>query len=231
MKNVLRYGCLMGIFFVSAKMDGNQEMNSVVAKDIAFVSTISPISSSLATVMKSCSWKPECPIPLEELAYLTLSHWGYDGKVHEGELVVHKKLAREVVAIFKELFEGKFPIERMRLIDYYEADDEASMADNDSSAFCFRANTTRPGVFSHHSYGIAIDINPLINPYVRGTLVLPSGGKHYLDRMVVTPGLITDAEDNVCYQAFSKRGWEWGGHWEGRMDYQHFSKSIDFVQN
>ncbi len=142
-------------------------------------------------------------------------------------MVVHAKLADELVAVFKELFDNKFPIERMELVDLYEADDDRSMAANNSSSFCFRPNTTTPGIFSNHSYGIAIDINPLINPYVKGDRVLPEGGRNFLDRSISYKGGITDASDNVCYQAFIKRGYHWGGSWPDRQDYQHFSKNPD----
>jgi len=175
--------------------------------------------------MKGRSYKEGCPVTLKELRYISVSHWGYDGKVHVGHMVVNAKLADELLDIFKEIFDGKFPIERMELVDLYEADDDRSMAANNSSSFCFRPNTTTPSIFSNHSYGIAIDINPLVNPYVRGERVLPEGGRAFLDRSVAYIGGVTDAPDNVCYQAFIKRGYHWGGAWPDRQDYQHFSKT------
>ena len=98
------------------------------------------------------------------------------------------------------------------------------MTANNSSAFCCRANTTFSGQFSNHSYGTAIDINPLINPYVKGDTVLPENGRAYLDRSTSHPGIITRSADNACYNAFIKRGYTWGGDLEGRVDYQHFHK-------
>ena len=145
-------------------------------------------------------------------------------------MVVHVKLAQEVLGIFTELFECKFPIERMELIDLYDANDDRSMQANNSSAFCCRANTTFPGTFSNHSYGIAIDINPLVNPYIKGQRVLPEAGKAYLDRTQPFIGIITASPDNACYKAFTSRGYEWGGNcWSDRIDYQHFSKKISDV--
>jgi len=182
------------------------------------------IPHDIACLMTGRSWKPECPVPLSDLRYLTISHWGYDDMVHIGHLVVHATIAQEILEIFEELFAAKFPIERMELIDLYDADDECSMEANNTSAFCCRANTTTPGVFSNHSYGTAIDINPLINPYVKGTHVLPKGGSAYLDRTHHYKGMITDDPDNPCYCAFKKRGYEWGGHFVGCVDYQHFAK-------
>lgn len=187
------------------------------------------IPKEIANIMTGRSYKPECPVKITDLRYLTITHWGYDDTVHTGHMVVHAKLAQEILEIFEELFENNFPIERMELIDFYDADDEKSMSMNNSSAFCFRANITRPNVFSNHSYGIAIDINPLINPYVNGDRVLPAGGRAYLDRTKNYKGIITGSLDNPCYRAFIQRGYEWGGSWEGRIDYQHFSKQISDV--
>ena len=176
------------------------------------------------------SWKEECPVPLSDLRYISVSHWDYDGYVRVGHMVVHAKLADELVDIFRELFEQKFPIERMELVDLYDADDDRSMSANNSSCFCFRANTTTPGIYSNHSYGIAIDINPLVNPYVKGDRVLPAGGKAFLDRSQDYFGGITDSADNACYKAFTSRGYEWGGAWPDRQDYQHFSKQISDIE-
>jgi len=205
----------------------------LVANGVQFYYEVEPVTKSMIKNQMRYSWKDECPVPYTDLVHLTLAHWGYDGQVHEGYLVVHKKLASEIVAIFNELFDDHFPIERMRLIDEYQADDELSMEDNNSSAFCCRAITNKPGIFSNHSYGIAIDINPKINPYIKGECILPASGCEYLDRTILAQGIITDADDNVCYQAFAKRGWDWGGHWlerKGYVDYQHFSKSIEDIE-
>ncbi len=188
------------------------------------------IPEPVAALMIGRSYKEGCPVLLTDLSYISVSHWGYDGKVHVGHMVVHAKLALELLEIFKELFDHQFPIERMELIDLYEADDDRSMSANNSSCFCFRPNTTTPGIFSNHSYGIAIDINPLVNPYVKGSRVLPEGGKAYLDRTVSYFGGITDSPDNICYQAFISRGYHWGGSsWPDRQDYQHFSKNPEDI--
>lgn len=171
------------------------------------------------------SWKENNPVPLEDLRYVTVSHWGFDGEVHQGELVVHKQVAFEVVAIFEALFKEQFPIEKMVLIDAYQADDDASMADNNSSAFCSRPITGRTDLFSNHSYGIAIDINPKINPYVKGSLVLPASGKEFADRSHSVSGMIVEGE--ACYRIFKEKGWVWGGDWASLKDYQHFEKELE----
>ena len=188
------------------------------------------IPADIKQMMIGCSWMPECPISLDDLRYLTVTHWGYDDEVHTGHLIVHAKLVDEFLEIFSELFDAHFPIERMELIDFYNADDEASMAVNNSSAFCCRAITNMPGTFSLHSYGSAIDINPLVNPYVKGSQVLPEGGRAYLDRTQPYPGIITRSEDNACYCIFVSHGYEWGGDLQGRVDYQHFQKQLSAVR-
>ncbi len=154
------------------------------------------------------------------MAYVQITHWGFDDKEHTGEIILNKKVAGEVVEIFRELHEAKFPIEKIRIIDEYDANDELSMLDNNSSAFCYREIAGSNGKLSNHSYGIAIDINPIQNPYVKNNMVLPESGKEYLDRTNVRKGMIV--EGDVCYNAFKQRGWTWGGDWNSLKDYQHF---------
>lgn len=174
------------------------------------------------------SWKEDNPVPLTDLRYITVSHWGFDGEMHVGELVVHKRVAAELIDIFQELFAAKFPIEKMVLVDLYEADDDLSMEDNNSSAFCSRKVIGIPNEFSLHSYGVAIDINPRLNPFVENDLVLPPSGASYLQRDDAIPGLIN--RDSICYKVFKKYGWHWGGDgWDDypdRRDYQHFEKEL-----
>ncbi len=170
------------------------------------------------------SWKPNNPVPLSDLRYITLKHWGFDYCVHDGELVVHKDVAREVVEIFEELYDHRYPIEKMLLIDAYLADDDLSCQDNNTSCFCSRP-ITNGKEWSDHSYGLAIDINPLLNPYKNGNQPEPHKD-HFLDRALQCRGLIN--EDDACYQAFTRRGWKWGGNWQesrGYIDYQHFYKN------
>jgi len=186
-----------------------------------------PVPEKTRTEMKRYSWRPGCPVSIDDLACLKVSHWGFDGKVHIGELVVHKKVASEVLEIFKELFEKKFPIERIRRIEAYKGDDDDSMADNNTSAFNCRKIKGSKTKLSKHSYGLAIDINPLINPYIKNGKVLPREGVKYLDRKKSVPGIIV--KGGSCYSAFIKRGWQWGGQWKSMKDYQHFEKNIHYI--
>jgi len=112
------------------------------------------------------SWREGCPVPVSDLDYLVLVYWGFDNRPHTGELVLHKKLAAAALRAFADLYAQRFPIRSMELIEKFDASDERSMAANNTSAFNCRDVTGRPGGFSHHSYGSAIDINPVQNPYL-----------------------------------------------------------------
>jgi hypothetical protein len=188
----------------------------------AYQSTSEPVPRTLAEWMRLGSWRQGCPVPISELAYLRLSYFGMDGAVHQGELVVHKNLASEVQEIFKALFEQRFPIAKMRLIDEYQGDDDRSMADNNTSGFNCRDVAGKRGVLSKHSYGRAIDINPLTNPMLMDGKVLPPGGAEFVDRKKQVPGLLRQGDKTVA--EFIRRGWTWGGTWYSMKDYQHFEK-------
>ena len=121
---------------------------------------------------------------------------------------------------FRLLFDEKFPIEKMRLVDEYEADDDRSMADNNTSAFNCRA-ITGGSSWSAHSYGTAIDLNPVQNPYLRNSTVLPPAGAAFRDRTDVRPGMAVEGSAPV--RAFDALDWGWGGRWSSPKDYQHFS--------
>jgi hypothetical protein len=187
-----------------------------------FHGTQGPVPEALALRMRQHSWRQECPTPIADLVYMQLSHYGYDGAVHQGELVVHKELAREVLAIFKALFDRRFPVEKMKIIDDYQGDDDVSMADNNTSAFNCRFVEGKPGVFSMHSRGRAIDINPRTNPMVVDGAVFPPAGSAFLDRNKRAPGILREGDPTVS--EFTRRGWIWGGAWTSLKDYQHFEK-------
>ena len=153
---------------------------------------------------------------------LTLSYWDFDGREQTGRLVVNEAVAGEVTAIFRELHAKKFPIERMQTVEEYGGSDDRSMEANNTSAFNCRDMTGQPGKFSNHSWGRAIDLNPLTNPYVKGAKVLPEAGRAYLDRTKTYKGGIST--DGMVVQLFKKHGWAWGGDWKDRQDYQHFEK-------
>lgn len=181
-----------------------------------------PIPDEVALKMKQYSWRKECPVPIDELAYLKVPYWGYDGKKHEGELIVHKLVSKEVLNIFKKLYSAKFPIKQMLLTDEYGGNDEASMNEDNSSAFNCRVVGGTQDVLSKHSYGKAIDINPIQNPYVKNHAVEPVGGNEYLLRGKYRKGMILP--DDIVVRSFAAYGWKWGGDWKSLKDYQHFEK-------
>lgn len=187
-----------------------------------FQGSIVAIDAATRTRMRS-SWHPGCPVPLEDLRLLSLSYWGFDGKVHDGELVVHRDVAEDVLTVFGAIFRERFPIRRMRLVDDYGGDDARSMAANNTSAFNCRPVTGGTS-WSEHSYGRAIDLDPVQNPYVTaGGVILPAEGAGYADRSLHARGMIHAGGAVVA--AFGAVGWSWGGEWSSPADYQHFSST------
>jgi hypothetical protein len=184
-----------------------------------FASTIGPIP---AEVQARSTWSPQCPVTLDQLAYVTVSHWGFDGLVHTGELIVDAATAEVIVGVFQTLYSHRFPIEEMRVIHPDELDAPPTGDGNVTTAF-----VCRPAVgstsWSMHAYGLAIDINPFHNPYLKGDLVLPELATFYLDRERALPGMILDGDPVVA--AFGAIGWLWGGDWTTLRDWMHFSTS------
>lgn len=170
------------------------------------------------------SYRPGCPVGPEQLRRVRLRYWGFDGRSHLGVLVVNARAVRDVTAVFRRLYEARFPIRRMRPIDAYRGSDPRSMAADNTSAFnCRYAVATGPRRWSVHAYGEAIDVNPVENPYLEGGKVRPSAGAAYLDRARYRPGMAVAA--GTLVEAFRRAGWQWGGRWTGSPDYQHFSKT------
>ncbi len=161
----------------------------------------------------------------DDLRYIRIRHYDFDGAVHDGELIVHKKLADEVMEIFYELYKARYPLASVKLVDDFgqPGDDTLSMEANNTSAFCYR-RVAGSKTLSRHSLGAAIDINPVMNPYIDGNRVAPENGAAYADRSLGLPGMID--HDDLCYKLFKKHGWSWGGDWKGDKDYQHFSKNV-----
>ena len=190
-----------------------------------------PIPEEIRREMAGVSMPEEAAVTYEDFSYLTIPHYDFHGEIVQGHLIVDKNLADEVLDIFQELFQMKFPIERMEIIDRFQPYiddtfdnlDRASMGQNNTSAFCYRVvnGTNR---LSFHARGRAIDLNPKTNPYCipASGYVSPANAYVYADRTQNHPGLIRHGD--AVYQTFISRGWEWGGDWEGEKDYQHFQK-------
>ena len=177
------------------------------------------------------SFKTYCTVPREDLRYIKVLHYGFDQQIHVGELMVNYLLAEDMTSIFQSLFENRYEIEKMYLIDNYGADDDLSCNENNTSCFNFRL-VTGGSTLSNHATGCAIDINPRNNPYVT---IDGDGIKHwenvdaelYIDRTnpdAAAMHMIT--HEDLCYQLFAERGYAWGGDWANPIDYQHFEKVV-----
>ena len=168
------------------------------------------------------SWHRGCPVAPAQLRRLRLAYWGFDGRAHTGELVVNARAVGDLVRVFSRLYSARFPIRRMRPIDAYRGSDERSLAADNTAAFnCRYAVGSGPKRWSAHAYGLAIDVDPVENPYLEGGRVHPRSGRAYLNRGRVRPGMAV--RGGVLVSAFAGVGWAWGGRWTGSPDYQHFS--------
>ncbi len=169
---------------------------------------------------------PRCVAPREIidcLVLLQLRYWSFDGRVHQGQMVIDKEVAQDVEETFNTLYALRFPIASIVPVAHPKIgwDDDASMNMNNTSAFNYRP-ITGDGLWrlSYHAYGLAIDINPLLNPYIKGEDVRPKGAVYDMTRS----GTIVDGGDVV--QVFEGKGWVWGGRFKSLKDYQHFEKHL-----
>lgn len=186
--------------------------------------SVNPISDEVFARMAGKTFKSNCTIPRDELRYIRVLHKNAEGEILTGELVMHESVADEICEIFHELYQASYPIERMRLADDYDADDRASMIDDNTSGFNFRLVEGTSNL-SNHARGLALDINPYYNPYVipSSGYVSPPGAEAYANRNVDHPYKIN--EGDLLFNLFIERGWRWGGHWTSPKDYQHFEKN------
>jgi hypothetical protein len=172
-------------------------------------------------VVARSTWRDGCPVALEDLRYVTVTYWGFDDRPHTGELIVNAAAADAMVGVFEQLYAARFPIEEMRVVRADELDAPPTGDGNNTTAFSCRPATGSDSSWSQHAYGLAIDINPFHNPYLRGDVVLPELASAYLDRSDVRPGMILEGDEVVA--AFEAIGWHWGGRW-AEPDHMHFSR-------
>jgi hypothetical protein len=182
---------------------------------------VEPLSDSLFAFISGKSYPQGCPVARTDLRLLTVLHYDAQGKQHRGELICNRAIAADLLHIFRELYKARYPIERMQLIDHYDADDERSMQANNTSCFCYR-EVSGSKKLSAHARGMAIDINPLYNPCVRGGKVQPSTAYRYVNRRRSFPYKIVRGD--LLWQLFTAHGFQWGGSWRSLKDYQHFEK-------
>ena len=193
-----------------------------------FQSNISKITPQIQKRMiKGNSWRKGCPVGFNDLRYLSMSYLDFNGQSKVGELIVHKDVSAEVTEIFKALYEIGYPVKKMKLVSDYKGSDWQSIEADNTSAFNCR-NATGSKKWSKHSYGKAIDINPIENPYIsRSGRISHKESLTYRKRVHKNSTYADKAvllKNDKATKIFKKYGWKWGGDWSGVKDYQHFSK-------
>ena len=210
---------LVFLFFFFPQRVVSQNGDTLRYKYYLFVAQ--PVPEMVQAQMQGHSMPQSATINFDELLYLTVYHYDYDGHKRKGELVCNKTIAHELLCIFRALFSRAYPINSIRLVDDFNADDEASMQANNTSCFNYRT-VARSKTLSKHALGLAIDINLLENPYVKGSFVQPSTATVFVDRNKEFPHKID--ETDFCKEVFESFGFQWGGYWRSVKDYQHFEK-------
>ncbi len=185
---------------------------------------VRPLSPELKKRITGISFPYEpAEISYDDLVDIHVLHYDFNNQVQKGRLICNKKIGQKVLAVFKKLYDNAYQIEKIRLIEDYKGDDEASMRDNNTSCFNYR-KIAGSDKLSNHSFGLALDINPLYNPYVKRTktktVISPETATDYADRTRPFPHKID--KDDLAYQAFTEQGFFWGGSWISVKDYQHF---------
>jgi hypothetical protein len=182
-----------------------------------FRATVGPVTPRIRA---RSTWRPACPATLDELRYVTVSFRGFDGAAHTGELMVAASEARDIVSVLRSLYAARFPIEEMRIPTRRDLDAHPTGDGNNTGAFVCRP-TVGATTWSAHAYGLAIDVNPFMNPYQRDDVVLPELASSYLRRDWQRPGMF--GPDSLVVREFARIGWSWGGAWRTLKDYQHFT--------
>lgn len=186
--------------------------------DGLFTSTVAPVSPEIAA---RSTWSPECPVALADLAYVTVSFWGFDDQPHTGEMIVNGAAAEDLAGVFQTLYEDRFPIEDIGIASLADLDAPPTGDGNVTGAFTCRP-TRGSTSWSEHAYGLALDLNPFQNPYVKGDRILPELATSYTDRDRVRPGMILPGD--TVTSAFARIGWAWGGDFRSLTDDMHFSR-------
>lgn len=219
------------ILLTGASLNGNSQSEERTVLEEGFY--YEPLSDNLCRYMTGVSYpaveegSPLPEITFDELRYVHILHYGFDGNSTDGELICNELIAQDLVEIFYELYRSEYRLEKVLLIDEYDGDDNASMEDNNTSCFNYRP-VEGSARLSKHALGLAVDINPLYNPYITYTddgsvNILPVSASDYADRSMNFPYKIT--EEDLCYKLFIQHGFTWGGNWNNVKDYQHFQKT------
>lgn len=186
--------------------------------------SINEIPDTIWQRMQGKTWYPNDVISRDDLRYLRVMHWDYDGCDHHGEIVCNRIIAQKLIRIFMELYRQHYPIQKIRLSDEYNADDELQMRDNNTSCFCYRKVSGSKNL-SYHARGLAVDINPLYNPYIKTNkdgirIIQPKTATPWCNRKKDFPYKIIKGD--LCHKLFLQNGFIWGGSWKTLKDYQHF---------
>lgn len=203
---------------------------STLSAASGFYGSVQPIPQKIQQQMKGYTWHSNCPVALDKLSYLTITYYGFDHKDHIGHLIILQNLAMETLQMFQTLYQHKFPIQRMVLpYTFKSTNDWASTEQNNTVGFFCRKDDQSLNKFSTHSYGIAIDINPLYNPAAIGNhKTQPQNGKIYMNRHKKHQGMIQPGD--IVFNTFTQHGWKWGGFWQpSEIDYMHFQKDMDHI--
>jgi hypothetical protein len=173
-----------------------------------------------AAVIARSTWAPGCPVAASDLSWIRLTFWGFDAARHTGELLVHRTVAADLVRVFRDLYDARFPLEEMRVTT--RAEQTAPPTGDGNNSVAFNCRPVRGGTsYSEHAFGRAVDVNPFQNPYLKGDLVLPELASSYRNRSWRRPGMVL--ADGPVLRAFTRIGWGWGGSWQSLKDHQHFS--------
>ena len=218
MRNKQIFFLLLYLFLIPQNVI-SQKSEMLRYKDFLFLSQ--PIPDGVKAKMHNNSMPSNATIGYDNLCYLTVYHYDFDGRIKKGELVCNKAIAHDLLCVFRALFSREYPINSICLIDEFNASDEASMQANNTSCFNYR-NVAGSKTLSRHAFGMAVDINPLENPYVKGSFIQPRTAKDYVDRNKDFPHKID--ENDFCKEVFESFGFRWGGNWRSAKDYQHFEK-------
>ena len=170
--------------------------------------------------MQDVSWRPGCPVAVSQLRLVRLTYWGFDRQSHWGALVVNSDSVTPITSAFRSLYQARFPIRQIRLVEDFAGSDERSMTADNTSAFNCRL-VPGSSTWSQHAYGRAVDVDPLENPEVNNGQVDPPSAAPWADRTRSDPAMIRHGD--AAWQAFAAVGWTWGGDWTSLKDYQHFS--------
>jgi hypothetical protein len=193
-----------------------------------FAGRVSTVPPAIERRLRGSTWRPGCPVPISALRLLRFNHLGFDGTVKRGRIIVNASVAEDVLWVFRQLFGAGFPLKRVDLAREFDRsrwEEQPHSRRSVTASFNCRVVVTPSGpgtTFSQHAYGLAVDVNPLQNPYVRGDgWVRNRFARPYVDRSKELPGMIH--EDDVVVRSFAAIGWSWGGRWSGGKDYMHFS--------